>query len=180
MIFVPPTPNSSLKKSMEREVKASPFKFKIVETAGRSIKSRLQKSNPFSRKKCQDNQCMVCSKNGKGNCRATNVVYKIECNICGHCYTGETSRNGYSRGIEHMTGLKNKTEDSVLYRHMRDKHDSSGSQPDFTMSIISTHKNALDRQITEAVTIHKAPANQINRRSEWGHTRIVSSGITIQ
>ena len=181
VIFCAPRPNSSLKRAMEKEIKATPFKFKVVETAGKSIKSHLQKSNPFPNKKCGKKDCLICSTGGKGNCRTNNIVYTIKCNICGHKYTGETARNGYSRGVEHLTGLKNKSENSVLYRHMREVHSSENVQPDYTMSITSTHKTALDRQVKEAILIHGAPpANQINRRNEWGHARIVSSALTVQ
>ena len=118
VIFVPPTHNSNLRKAMEKEVKNTSFKIKVVETAGDSIKSMLQKSDPFPANKCSDPQCMVCSKGGKGNCRASNVTYKIVCSMCTDIYYGETCRNCYSRGKEHITYLNNKTDNSVLYRHI--------------------------------------------------------------
>ena len=161
---------------MEKEIKKTSFKIKVTERAGDSIKSMLQKSNPFPTRKCSDPQCMVCSTGGKGNCRTNNVTYKIVCNICGDVYYGETCRNCYSRGIEHTTDLNKKTENSVLHRHMRDKHSDTDTPvtPDFTMSVIGTHKTAMDRQIAEAVLINTGGSKLINRKSEWGHTKVVS------
>ena len=124
---------------------------------------------------------MVCGTGGKGNCRATNVTYKIECSECRDYYIGESSRNGYTRGREHLTSLENKTADSVLYRHIRDKHsDHNCVRPTFKMTILATHQSALNRQVSEAVMINKAPSTNrlMNRKTEWGHTKIVSCTLT--
>ena len=100
--------------------------------------------------------------------------------MCKEVYIGESGRNGYTRGREHMTSYQKKESDSVLLRHVRDKH-SETNPPSFKMSIIGTHKTALDRQISEAVRINRAPDDElINRRSEWGHHRLVSSTLTVQ
>ena len=37
-------------------------------------------------------------------------------------YIGETSRNAYSRGKEHLAGLRNKSAISCLWEHCRDVH----------------------------------------------------------
>ena len=94
----------------------------------------------------------------------------------GDIYYGETCRNCYSRGKEHITDLNNKTDNSVLYRP--EKHTDT---PDFTMSVIDTHKTALDRQTAEAILIHTARRDKlINRKSEWGHNKVVSCTPTAE
>ena len=67
-IMVPSTPNGELAKALrgvvEQEQQGS-LKFKIVETGGITIKSRVQKSNPYSTLGCNDRSCVLC-KDGKG------------------------------------------------------------------------------------------------------------------
>ena len=78
-----------------------------------------------------------------------------------------------------MAAYQKKDSDSVLLRHVRDKHCET-NPPSFKMSIIGTHKTALDRQISEAVKINRHPDELMNRRSEWGHHRLVSCCLTVQ
>ena len=73
----------------------------------------------------------------------------------------------YTRGAEHTTALHNKDNDSVLYRHLKDKHNDDENTPTFKMSVISTHKSALLRQISEAIHISNTPDDDlISRKSE--------------
>ena len=63
---------------------------------------------------------------------------------------------------------------TVLLRHLQDKHSDDDSTPTFQMSVISTHKTALDRQISEVVDISNTlDVNLIYKKSEWGHQKIV-------
>ena len=97
---------------------------KVVERAGKSIKSQLQSSYPFKEKKCVNN-CFVCLSNGKGNCRKSNVNYEIVCTRqgCEYVYIGETGRNAFCRGREHLKGMEKKCDDSVLIEHIREAHE---------------------------------------------------------
>ena len=123
---------------------------------------------------------MVCGSDGRGNCRATNITYKIECSKCGYVYIGESGRNGYSRGREHLADLAKKSENSVLYRHIKEEHSGVNSdRPKFKMTILSTHKTALDRQVSEAVLIGRTP-ELMNKKTEWGHTKVVSCTLTAE
>ena len=117
---------------------------------------------------------MVSSNSDRVMWRNECVTYKIECSNCDSVYIGESARNAYTRGAEHTTALHNKDKDSVLYRHMQDKHTDDVNTPNFKMSVISTHKSALDRQISEALHIsNRQDDDLINCKSEWGHQKIV-------
>ena len=180
VVFVPPTPKSKLRRSFENEIKKTDFKIKVIETAGTPIKRLLQKSQPFPNKKCKNEEkCMVCRNGDSGMCRNECVTYRIECSSCDSVYIGESARNAYSRGIEHTVALQNKDKDSVLYRHLQDKHSEDENTPTFKMSVIDAHRSALNRQISEAVHISNTPDDDlINRRSEWGHQKIVRCVLT--
>ena len=70
-------------------------------------------------------------------------------------YIGETARNAYSRGREHLSMLKNRNKASVLWEDCRDVH--SGNMVDFKMSVIKRYKNdAVLRQIMESVIIESS------------------------
>ena len=75
MIYVPNTPGKML---YEEEVRKSKMKVKVVESAGKSIKSMLQRSNPVVTSDCQPPQkdeCPGCmSENGA--CRKEGVTYQ--------------------------------------------------------------------------------------------------------
>ena len=67
-IMVLPTPNGELAEILRGVVeqeKQSGLKFKIMETGGVTIKSRLLKLNPFSTPGCADTSCVPC-KGGRG------------------------------------------------------------------------------------------------------------------
>ena len=184
VIFIPATPGSYLCKKYQKAVKASGLKIRIVERAGRSVKSLLQRSDPFRVSSCSRGDCFVCTSDGKGNCRAKGVTYEVCCVPCSkmpspcRCkYIGETARNAYSRGKEHLSGLMNRSKSSVLWDHCKEVH--NGSIVDFKMSVIKRYKNdAMMRQIMEAVTIESS--NQVellNTKQEWNFISFPRVGI---
>ena len=79
-----------------------------------------------------EEDCLVCGTNGKGNCRASSVTYELKCSSCGDVYVGETGRNAYVRGKEHLRAMDKEQESSVLHKHHRDKHQCTVT--DYTMS----------------------------------------------
>ena len=157
VLFVQPTEGSALKRAYEDVISKSQCKVKVVERAGTSIKNELQKSYPFEKDKCIDT-CFVCISVGSGSCRKSNVSYEIVCDRdgCKDVYIGETSRNAACRGREHLKGLEMMKEDSVLVEHLNEYHDGDTSCPPcqkFKMNVTACHKTALDRMVTEAVSI---------------------------
>ena len=72
-IFVPPTPDGELAKMLrqiaENEAEAG-INFRIVETGGCSVKSKVQKSNPTATTGCTDVDCLPCKTGDGGNCRS--------------------------------------------------------------------------------------------------------------
>ena len=116
----------------------------------------------------------MCKKGDKGNCRNENATYKISCSECEKIYIGETSKNAFTRGRKHTQQLKNKDKQSVLYRHLKHDHRSEMQTPKFNMTVIRSHRNALDRQITEAVKINNTDRDKLmNNKTEWGHHKML-------
>ena len=66
VIFVPATPGSELKSIYEKEIDEAGMKIKVTEQSGIPLKRYLQRSNPFKSKKCERDDCLVCTSGGKG------------------------------------------------------------------------------------------------------------------
>ena len=122
---------------------------------------------------------MVCKNGNKGDCRNENVTYKISCKKCEKIYIGETSKNAFTRGKRHKQQLQNKDKQSVLYRHFKQDHRRDTQIPEFNMTIMKSHRSALDRQITEAVKINNTDRDKLmNNKTEWGHNKIMRMEMT--
>ena len=148
-IFVPPTPNGELAKSLreitERETELG-VKFLIVETDGIPVQYKVQKSNPTATRGCDDLDCLPC-KSGKGdggNCRSCGANYKVECGMCPagqSLYYGETSRNLYTRGKEHVDRYNGNNNKSFMLKHQQRYH--QGVEGRFTAEVTATSKDCL-------------------------------------
>ena len=178
VIFIPATPHSELKKGFDEAIRKSELKIKIIERAGKNLKNRLQRSNPFAKKPCNNvTQCVACEPNKGSNCRKNNVTYEFKCDLCGDVYVGETSRNLYTRGKEHMYDYSKKNDKSVLYRHAIDKHSDNPTLPTYQAKITGIYTTALTRQIAEATKIGTLGAKAINSKLEWRHTKVTRSQL---
>ena len=178
-ILVPTTPGGELMKRMKKvaeEEARDGIKFKVMEVGGRTVKRELQKSNPTATPGCTKEDCIGCGvERGKGgNCRRNNVNYEIECYLCPEenrpVYIGETSRNLYTRGREHMsgghrTGKAGERESTFVRKHMEECH--QGMHADFRGRVIKQNKDSFSRQVREGVLIRRSTRNMMNSKSEW-------------
>ena len=170
---------SELAELWRKEVEAAniPFKIKIVEEGGTTVKSVVQKSNPRNKLGCAASDCMVCTK-GKGeggDCRRPNVGYEVRCDECiqNIVYIGETSKSGYLRGLDHLKNYRCRTNDSPLWKHALTDHQGR-LDVRFSKKIIKTFRDPLTRQCNEAVRIKNSNADVLlNGKSEWHGPAIV-------
>ena len=84
-------------------------------------------------------------------------------------YHGESSRNGYTRGLEHYRDYKNKTKNSIMWRHALNDHGDDDTPPEFEMKVTDVRRyDATLRQVTEGVRISNTPTVLlINNKTEW-------------
>ena len=68
-------------------------------------------------------------------------------------YVGETSRTIQERAVEQWGQARRGDLKSHMVRHQALQH--SGEAPSFHFKLVSTHRSALSRQITEAVRIRR-------------------------
>ena len=135
---------------------------------------------------CDRPNCYLCqSQNGAGtSCRREGVCYRLECLQCENgethqtWYIGETSRSAHERTAEHMWLFEHKKEgdpekqeaSSAFWRHSRDAHNGEMRIEDWKSSVTSSHRTALGRQVTEAMTIAAGHKNLVllNSKFEFG------------
>ena len=96
-----------------------------------------------------------------------------ECGIKVVAYKGESGRNGFSRGEEHLDNKATKDEEkSILWAHSLHHHNSREDMV-YMMWVTGAYNEPLDRQIMERVQISNFQGPVlINRRNEMGGIRI--------
>ena len=147
-------------------------RFRIIEKGGPTIERSLMKPNPIGKTGCDKSDCIVC-KEGEKLCHKGNVCYMMDCKMegCDARYDGETHRNAYTRGVEHMKKYERKDENSFIFKHQRDRH---SSQPaNFGMRVVGSFKDPLSRQVTEAVMIKNHQGTLLNSKAEFHQPPIV-------
>ena len=185
IIFVPATPKSKLQKEYSKVINKHKLKIKVVEKAGKQIKSLIQTSDPFKTNKCPDTNCFPCTSSNKNkptNCRKEGVVYYITCNKCQGTYVGETSRNANSRGKEHLNDYDTNRDNSIMLRHTQTHHARDTNKPQYTMTVKQIYGNrCMDRQLSEAIQINNTPQiDRINTKIEYQHHKIPRAELTWQ
>ena len=137
-------------------------------------------SNPWGDKKCGRPECFVCrgEKGGIRHCMKESILYSIKCEEYSTRgkqaeYWGETGRDGYVRGGEHLKGCKEKNEENALWKHIEGEHrgEDRGDEM-FTMKIEKGFRKALARQISEGVSIEMCEGILLNSKSEWNNSKI--------
>ena len=136
-----------------------------MEIGGRTLRSEIQRSNPIATPGCSKTDCLGCKdKRGEGGiCHKRNVNYQISCQKCEKVYIGETSKNLYTRALQHVQNSKE--EESFMEKHFKDEH--RGEEKQFAAKVTHTNKDCLTRQIREGVLIRRADKTLLNSRTEW-------------
>ena len=84
-------------------------------------------------------------------------------------YIGETSRNLFTRGKEHMgSEHREGTEEreaGFAHRHMEQCH--QGMESRFRAKVTKSNKDSMTRQVREGVMIRRTRRVMMNSRSEW-------------
>ena len=96
------------------------------------------------------NRCNECSSDMSQNRNSNNNNKKLEVSQ----YKGETGKNGFERGKQHLKYLEKKdTKESVLWLHSLHHH--QGREVPYSMSVTGSFREPLDRQIMEKVQISR-------------------------
>ena len=83
------------------------------------------------------------------------LVYLTLNNKCSATYIGETSRNLYTRGLEHQDKFEKRKPDSFMYNHQKERH--PGDQP----------------EVAEGFLVMRCKKKIMNRKFEFRQPTIV-------
>ena len=182
VIIIPPTPNSILAKEMKKicaeELKGSNISVAIQERGGRRLAQDLGLTVPgkSESKNCQRFNCFPCNSGNEGVCRKTGAGYQIDCNICGdqgltNTYAGETGKNLFNRGTNHISDVEKKRTNSPLWKHIVEKHNGAMTVPifaHFQMKLIQFFSKPQRRKANEGVRIANLdPDIRMNSKDEF-------------
>ena len=144
-MFIRSTPRGELLKKLKETDElfrrgSDMRQIKFIERAGVSLRDTLVSSNPWSDQKCGREECFVCrgEKGGIGSCMKESVLYSIRCDECKKEernveYWGETGRDCFERGGEHLTGCREKCEDNPMWKQILEQHGEEKGDEIFMM-----------------------------------------------
>ena len=181
-ILIPATPNSELLhllRAVAEEEAVPGVRFKVLEKGGTTVQRILQNTNPTATPGCSDRDCVACDveRGGGGKCRKGNTTYQMECLQCEvlanetnkqrdrTTYIGETSRNLYTRGKEHIYKYQSSNSESFMLQHQEEKHNCQPAV--FNAKVTGSYRDCLSRQVAEGVAIRRCQTSVLNSKSEW-------------
>ena len=110
-------------------------------------------------------------------CYKSNVLYEWKCISCNSKYIGETSKNFYTRSLEHLEKSDQKAVDSFINNHQIEAH--NGEQPSFSVKVLKSFKDPLSRQVYEGVHIRNCNEDSLNTKLDYYQTSKRSSAGVI-
>ena len=179
-LIVCPGAGSMIAKKMKSVCKTFKSEHKIdvrVYERGGSKVGSIAKSDPLKPESCGRENCFPCTSGGGGDCSKSSVAYRIECEECPKTgksahYDGESGNNGFTRGLEQITGLEKKKDENPLWKHCQIAHNSELVK--FKMVCLKSFKSAFMRQVNEGVRIENSKADIcMNSKAEFHQPSIV-------
>ena len=127
------------------------------------------------REHCRREKCFPCNTGQVGVCRKTGLGYEIECLICGQHikskYAGETGKNMFQRGCQHVDDVSKRRGNTPLWKHILEKHGGVMAVPIFShfkMELVKFFSSAQRRKADEGVRIsHLDQDTRMNSKDEF-------------
>ena len=131
----------------------SKFKVRLGWYAPNSLKKSLVSSD-LTKPPCPagSRACPTCATLVGGKCTDKNVVYELECKMCGARYVGESKRPVRLRFNEHIRSMLSNTEFTPVGDHFRKKHPAASKNKSLLgIRILKRTVDHPDRKITESL-----------------------------
>ena len=179
-MFIPKTRSGQLAKSIQdlengALYKQSNWTVKVLEKPGVQLAKIFVKSFEMMDGCWRDKGCM-CGNKGSA-CTTKGVVYEATCVSCNETkpdsatYIGETARQIGTRVAEHLNNVRLFKKQSFILDHWMTSHGMDPQPPTFEFKVLSKHKDALTRQIREAILIRNR--GNLNKRDEFALNEII-------
>ena len=201
VLFVEQTKGGALAKQLQQAEldlgMKTGFRVRVVENAGTALKRIFSSTNPWGSRECGRPDCVVCSQGDEQiqDCRRRNILYENRCTTC-HVeskkedpklsgtgkgiYVGESSRSMYERGKEHEADRVGELEESHQIKHWVLDHPELYAPPKFKFKVVSTLRDALTRQLSEAVRIELRGEDILNSKSEFNRCKVPRLKIDLE
>ena len=163
-----------IRRKEEENRQGRKTRIRIVEISGQTVRNTLARNYPWKAQPCNSDECFLCTTtpDSKLSCRRPGVGYRIVCTLCGSAgivsqYQGESGRNLFTSGKEHLKEFRAKNSSNCMVIHSQKHHGGSNV---FTYKIEPTgvFRTPLDRQLDESMRLKYSGANIImNSGSEW-------------
>ena len=187
VLIIEASPEEEIKTMMEDVIAESTLNIRVIERPGPKHQDTMMATNDKPREKCEQlNTCLICNTDKGGDCRKKEIVYELYCTACKttlpQAYDGQSARNGYTRGKEHVDKTRanslDELEKSVIWRHQTEKH--NGKEVKWEMKVHKGfQKQPLDRMICEARRINARPKDQsLNTKQEHAKSGMVKLKFT--
>ena len=170
-IFVPYTENEGLLKRFKKRAEGSGIEVVFIERTGYSLQNQLEMADPYEEENCGRGDCFPCKEEGGGSrCERRGAGYDIICKSCVEVvarYSGQTGRNCYVRGKEHLRGYANRKEGNVMWEHDKEFHGGEG-ETEFKMVVGRVYgRDNTRRMVNEAARIEGNDGVVMNSRNEY-------------
>ena len=106
--------------------------------------------------------CEICHPEGRKDKEGEDMIKSGR-----GCYTGETSRSLLERIVEHAADARKMERDSHQVKHWFLDHQEVADPPRFRYMIVGSYKDAMSRQVKEAIRIQNRPGS-LNSKGEFG------------
>ena len=134
---------------------------------------------------CSRPDCYSCRQGDEKlqNCKQRNILYESYCTVCNPeglkegyrasgVHVGESARSLFEWAKEHQDDEESRNEDSHRMKHWVLDHTFLSEPTKFKMKIVSTYRDPLTRQVSEAVRIEMRGGNTLNSKTEYNPCRI--------
>ena len=116
--------------------------------------------------------CNTCKMITKGKCTDKNVIYELQCKLCGDTYIGESKRPLRLRYNEHLRSAVNNTKLTPVGDHFDTCHsdvsrESKLSDPPLNVKVLMKARDHPDRKIAESLCIRDKKPKLNDRMSSW-------------
>ena len=165
-----PFVDDELCRKTEGIVKSSRLNVRVAWKGGPNLRRKLVRS-AFRPLPCPGGgkHCHCCEAGLGGRCHLKNVVYRMDCTLCGNgvsFYVGETRRSVRLRFNEHLRDAKNKTDTPFgLHQNKHPNVQLNGSN--VTIEILHICKDGPDRKIWESIFIRDLKPTLNSQTSSW-------------
>ena len=184
-----------LQKAEDEIAEMVGYRVRVVESSGTQLCRLLPNTNPWAGQHCGRDGCYTCNQGDENlqNCRKRNILYESSCTICNPLedkgagkkgdkmkeltgkqgiYVGESARSIYERAAEHRQDANDRSEDSHMVKHWRISHPELPTHPKFSIQVIGSYRDALSRQVGEAVRIDLRGEDVLNSKAEFNRCRL--------